>query len=186
MLARPESCLLLVIDVQPAFLNPIYRAADVLLRCDFLLRCASRLGISCAATEQYPVRMGGSEALLAGLLTEAKAPIFAKMTFSAVGCAPFDHFLAELNPKQVILVGIETHICVNQTAHDLVAQGREVIVVGDAVSARSAEMHHLGLERMRDASVTIAHSESVVYEWMHSAENDAFRDVLRIVKSSVE
>lgn len=112
-----------------------------------------------------------------------EVPVFGKMTFSAVGTPEFDQFLAELNPAQVVICGIETHICVNQTAHHLLSQGREVMIAADAVSARSTEMHEVGLGRLAAAGVTIAHSESIVYEWMGTADNTAFRDVLKIVKA---
>ncbi|HTQ12040.1 MAG TPA: isochorismatase family protein, partial [Fimbriimonadaceae bacterium] len=78
--------------------------------------------------------------------------------------------------------GVETHICVGQTAVDLLGSGMEVIVCPDAVSSRSVERHKLGMERLRDSGALPLHSESVVYEWLETAENPAFRDVLRLVK----
>lgn len=90
--------------------------------------------------------------------------------------------LEDLAPKQVVLVGIETHICMLQTALDLLRIGKQVFVVGDAVGARSAERHEMGLRRIEAAGAVIVHSESIVYEWLGTAEHPRFRDVLALVK----
>ena len=81
-----------------------------------------------------------------------------------------------------MIVGIETHICVTQTAYDLLEDEVDVIVCLDAVSARSEDRHKAAVKRMRDEGAGVAHTESVVYEWMQSAEHDRFRDVLAEVK----
>jgi nicotinamidase-related amidase len=106
------------------------------------------------------------------------------MSFSCSGCDLFRRRFVNAEPCQVVLVGVETHICVNQTAHDLLDLGHTVIVCADAVSARTEDRHTLGLGRLRDAGAIVAHSESVVYEWMRSADHEKFREVLKIVKSS--
>jgi len=103
------------------------------------------------------------------------------MTFSCCGIEPFNASLA--GKKQVVLTGIETHICVNQTAHNLLDAGYDVIVCDDAVSARSINRHKVGLKRLRDAGMTLAHTESIAYEWAGSAEHPKFRDMLALVKN---
>ena len=105
------------------------------------------------------------------------------MTFSAWGAKPFVKSIDHYKRSQIVLVGIETHICVNQTAHDLMDEDLDVIVCADAVGARPGGMHEIGLKRMADEGAALAHTESVVYEWLQSADHPAFRDVLALVKA---
>lgn len=177
MLARLEDSILVVIDMQPSFVNGIWRSEEILKRTKFLVECATSLGVPILATEQNRERMGATEPELAALIGNEAID---KMTFS---CCGIEHFNDQLmGKKQAVLVGIETHICVNQTAHHLVENGFEVIVCADAVSARTEDRHDIGLSRLRDFDVTVAHSEAVVYEWMQSADHPKFREVLALVK----
>lgn len=177
--ARHEDSILIIVDEQPSFMRTIWEADRVLRRTEFLLKIAGLASIPILATEQYPERMGGTNPVLLPFLPRAP---FGKMTFSCCGCPPFVELLNETGRRQAILVGIETHICVSQTAVDLLNSGYEVIVCPDAVSARTVEMHKLGMERIRDSGVLPMHSESVAYEWLETAEHPAFREALKIVK----
>lgn len=178
MLALAEDSVLVVVDLQPTFLTPIYEAERVLARSKFLCQAARLLGVPILATEQYPERMGGTEPSL----LEHLDSIFGKKAFSCLGSEEFNAALAAVERSQVVLCGIETHICINQTAHDLLTEEFEVFLATDAISARTAEMHKTGVRRMRDEGVVASHSESIVYEWMESADHPAFRDVLKLVK----
>lgn len=178
-LAECESSVLAVVDVQPAFMKAIWQAERVLARTQLLLKIANALQVPALATEQNPTRMGGTdESVLSALFT----PPMAKMAFSCAGCESFLEALQQGARKQVVLVGIETHICISQTALQLAESGFSVFVCEDAVSANSEEKHRIGLERLRCAGIAIAHTESIAYEWMRSAEHPAFREVLNIVK----
>lgn len=180
MLARLEDSVVVVVDMQPSFLDGCWRGKEVLERAKFLVECANLLGVPVLATEQYSERMGGTDASLAKLIGE---PALDKMSFSCCGTAPFNEALAGLKRKQAVLVGIETHICVSQTAHHLVEQVQtEVIVCVDAVTARSEDRHKIGMERIRGIGVTPAHTESVAYEWLGSASHPQFKEVLKLVK----
>jgi nicotinamidase-related amidase len=140
------------------------------------------VGIPVLGTEQYPSRMGGTDERLTPLLESLGARIYPKMSFGCVGCAPFMSDIEESGRQQVILIGIETHICVNQTALGLLERGYKVFLAADAVGARTQEMHDIGLARISQAGAALAHSESIAYEWLYSAENSAFRDALKVVK----
>lgn len=176
--ARRDDSVLIVIDEQPSFMQTVWEQERVLRRSEFLICVASVLGVPALATEQYPSRMGPTNEALAPYLERPEA----KMTFSCCGSAPFMDRLRATARKQMILVGVETHICVSQTAVDLLNEGFHVMVCPDAVSARTIEMHKLGMERMRDSGVLPIHTESVAYEWMGTAEHPNFRDALKIVK----
>lgn len=172
---------ILAVDVQPKFMSGVYEADRVLKRVEFLVQSASILGGTVIATEQNREKMGGSAESILPYLSEPPAD---KMTFSCSGCDLYRRHLGSSTPIQVVLVGIETHICVSQTTHELLDLGHEVIVCADAVSSRTKDRHEIGLERLRSAGAVITHSESVVYEWMKSAEHDKFREVLAVVKAS--
>lgn len=176
---RAADSVIAVIDLQPSFLSGIYEPERVLQRAEFLMKVAKLIDAPLLATEQYPSRMGGTHERLVPLL-EGSAQ--GKMAFSCAGCDEFISALEQSRKRQVVLAGIETHICVSQTAHDLLEKGYEVIVAADAVSARTEDRHRIGLERIRAAGAVVAHGESIAYEWMQTAENDRFRDVLRLVK----
>ena len=182
-LARASDSVLLLIDLQPSFLKAIHGGDALLRRSEFLLRIAALLEIPIIATEQNPERMGGTDPGALGYLTEAAASVFPKMTFSCHGCPEFDDFLPQLNKNQVVVCGIETHICLNQTMHYLMSEGYEVLVAADAAGASSEQAHQIGLKRLRHAGATVAHSESIAYEWMGTAEHPLFRDALKFVKA---
>lgn len=174
----------MIVDIQPKFLDPIFNKAQVLRRARFLASAANLLGVRTIATEQVPDKMGGTEPELADLLGGFGVAIHPKQTFSCYGCPGFDAELLKLRPKQVVLCGIETHICVTQTAIHAMDLGARVFIAADAVGSRSEEQHRIGMERMVASGVIPAHSESIVYEWMGTADHAKFRDVLRLVKDA--
>ncbi len=176
----PRKCVLAVIDIQPLLTKTIFESSRVLERVAFLAKAAKVLGIPVLATEQNPNRMGHTCEELLPLLEESNT--FAKMSFSAYGCEPFVSRLEQLDRTQVVLVGMETHICVSLTANDLLDRDFEVVVCPDAVSSRTMERHKLGMERIRDAGAVPAHSEAVVYEWVQSADSPEFKPILQLVK----
>ncbi|CAN5402560.1 isochorismatase family protein [soil metagenome] len=160
---------LLLIDLQANMMPAIREGDGVVARARFLARAARLLGVPVVATEQNPSRLGTT---VEDLLVEKAAP---KMAFSAAAWAPDV-------PGVVLLVGVETHICVAQTGLDLLAGGREVAVVTDATGSRTEDRHLSGLERLRAAGAVLAHSEAVLYEWLETAEHPRFREALALVK----
>ena len=176
----PENGLLIVIDVQERFLSPIFESERVESRCKFIFEVATLFDVPILATEQYPERMGG---IISSLLPFVGSP-YRKMQFSAFQDPDFINLIRLTGRTQIVIVGIETHICVSQTCHDLLAAGFEVVVCPDAVSSRTQDRHKLAMERLRDAGIIPAHTEAIAYEWCNSAENPKFRDMLTIVKDS--
>lgn len=159
----------------------IHEADRVYSRTEFIVRIAKLLAIPVIASEQNNARMGGTASQILDALGPESLPID-KMSFSCCGCSSFQASLESTGRKQAVLVGIETHICVSQTALDLQQAGLEVFVCPDAVSARTVDRHKLGMERLRDSGIMPAHTESVAYEWLQSAEDPKFREALKIVK----
>jgi nicotinamidase-related amidase len=176
-LAREDSALL-VIDIQEAFVDAIDEMQRVLRSTELLVRIANLLHVPVLSTVQNPARLGEIASPLRDLLPEPTP----KMQFSAAANPALVERLRATGRRQVVITGIETHICVSQTAVDLLAQGLEVVVCPDAVSARSRERHKLGMERLRDSGVMPMHSEAVVYEWLGAADDADFREALKLVK----
>ncbi len=182
MLARLEDSVLVVVDVQPSVFNLVVNKSQVFERIGFIVRCAQVLDVPILWTEQEPGKLGATEPNLVTLMSETK-PI-TKSSFSCWREKQFVQAYNMLQRAQAVLVGIETHICVNQTAHDLLDEDFDVIVCADAVSARTELAHEGGLRRMADEGAAIAHTESVVYEWMSSSTHPRFREVLSLVKGT--
>lgn len=176
-----EDALIAVVDIQPAFMEAIHEKERVVQRSDFLIQVGKTLGIPIIATEQNPSRMGTMDEKIVPYLTWQP---LSKMTFSCWEAPGFQEAVESAGRPCVVLVGIETHICVALTALDLLNNGYHVFICPDAVSSRTLEMHKLGMKRMRDAGAVPSHTETLAYEWMGSAEHEKFREVLQLVKAS--
>ncbi len=171
----------IVIDVQDAFLAPVADKARIISRTKFLIENAKLLSVPILATEQYASRMGVTTAeVLDALGPECQR--FDKLCFSCAKSDPFRSALSGLRKPQLVLGGIETHICVAQTALDLHEAGWQVFVCADAVGARSRLAHEIALARLASAGCIITHTESVCYEWLSTAESSEFKRALEIVK----
>jgi nicotinamidase-related amidase len=176
MLARCNESALVVIDVQErlaaAMDPPVF--ARLLRNTRILVHAAQRLGIPIVATEQYPKGLGPTVPALAESL--ADTPRIEKTCFS---CAS----LAQAGERgQLILAGMEAHVCVLQSALEWRAGGREVFVVEDACCSRAAENHANALQRMRAAGVIVTNIESVLFEWMRDARHDQFKAISSLLR----
>ena len=178
---RRESALLVVVDMQEPFLRGIHERDRLTRNVQLLIQASAILQLPVLPTLQYAERMGGVVPEIAHFLPAALEPID-KLTFSCVGSDIFQAVLQESGRKQILLCGVETHICVSQTALDLVALGYQVHVAADAVSARSLETHKLGMERLRDSAVLPCAAEAAVYELLGTAGTAEFKSVLKLIK----
>lgn len=171
---------LLVIDLQEKFC-PAIRSADAVVHQTLRLIEASRiLSIPSAATVQYPQGLGP----LVAPLRDAFGSPEEKREFSAAVCrGSLDRWAGE-GRDQIVVAGIETHVCVLQTVLDLLAEGHRVFVVAEAVASRHGRDHEVALERMRDAGATITTVESVMFEWVGTSDRPEFKAISQIVKSS--
>ena len=153
----------------------------------FLVTATSAAGpVSSTYTSNAKTPIGCSGRSSARVRSDTIRPLgvmpLPKMSFSCAGCQDFVRTLGDTDLGQVVLVGIETHICVSQTAHYLLEDRVPVIIGADAVGARKSDMHEIGLARMGAAGAVLAHTESIAYEWLKSAEHPKFREALQIVK----
>lgn len=169
---------LVVIDVQGRLARLVDRSEFIIQNIARMIRGAQTLDVPIVITEQYPEGIGPTVEEIGALLGD-NAPI-AKTSFSCCGDPSFLH---RLQPRsQILLTGIETHVCVYQTCRDLLTRRFEVHVVADAVSSRSPEARAIALERMRTEGATITTVEMALFELVAVAEGDTFRRILRLVK----
>lgn len=176
MLMRAKDSTLLVIDLQERLLPAIDGGVTVIEQATWLVRLAQRLDVPVIATEQYPKGLGVTGAELRALLPAEG--LREKIHFSATaGAGLFD--LPGGERQQFIVCGTETHVCVLQTVLGLLAAGREVFVVDEAVGSRRPRDKALGLARMERAGAVIVSREMVAFEWLEQAGTDVFREVSR-------
>ena len=169
---------LVVVDVQQKLLNHIPVAATLVENCRRLIRGAQLLGVPVAATEQYPAGLGATTEVLSELLED----IPEKLRFSCAECLDWDlPGEGDDQRDQVVLCGIEAHVCVVQTALDLAARGFRVFVAADAVASRHKLDWKVALRRLADSGIVVLTTESVLFEWCEVAGTDEFRQISRLV-----
>jgi len=174
----PATSLLAVIDVQERLLTAMPAADRVVARCTRLAQAAVILGVRAVLTEQYPRGLGPTPSGLARHLP----PAVSKMTFSCCGAPAFmTAVTAGGGPAAVVLAGLETHVCVAQTAIDLLAGGHTVLLAVDAVAARHEIDHETALRRLEAAGAILVTTEAVLFEWCRSADHPRFQDIRRLV-----
>lgn len=172
---------LAVVDVQEKLCGAMEPAAlqELVKNCGILLQAAQLLEIPAVHTEQYPRGLGPTVADLHPWLAPGTA--VEKTCFS---CSDESAFVARLHRDrpQLVLAGMEAHICILQSALQLQAAGRQVFVVEDAVLSRRETNKHNALARLRQAGVIVTNTESVVFEWLRVAEGDAFKQISKLVR----
>jgi nicotinamidase-related amidase len=176
MLIDAARSLLLVVDMQEKLLPAIHDRASVIANTGWLIRVATRMGVPVAALEQYPQGLGQTEASLRELVP-AEA-IAAKVHFSGVAARCLPH-LPGTDRAQVVIAGVEAHVCVLQTALDLAAGRKSVFVVADCVGSRRVSDRDLALARLRQEGVRIVSREMVAFEWLREAGTPLFREICR-------
>lgn len=179
--AEAASSQLVLIDMQGklATVMPTDAMQTVTKNSTILLQTAQMLSVSMLVTEQYPKGLGPTLPELSGLLSNVQ-PI-EKIAFSCMAEPKFERQLTR-DHTHIIIAGMETHICVLQTALDLLAAGKQVFVVEDAVISRSPANKANAIARMRQAGCIITNTESVVFEWLAKAEGEVFKAVSKLIR----
>lgn len=180
MLIDPNTSSLLVIDVQARLLPKMAAARDVVDNVTVLLKAAARLDIPVLVSEQYRKGLGTTVAELQPLLPSGN--VIEKLAFSCLGENAFATRLRDLGRAQAVVAGIEAHVCVLQTAEQLLENGVRVFVVADATSSRVPASHARALERLRAAGAVIVTTEMVVFEWLRRAGTPEFKEISALIK----
>lgn len=177
-----DQCVLLVVDIQEKLLPPIFEKERLVRNSQLLIRLAGILNIPAVATTQYAKGLGATVPEIASLLPEPVA--IDKLEFSCFGSDAFCSQMKRLpgNRNTVLLCGMESHICVTQTALAALREGYLVHVASDAVSSRSEWNWKIGLERMRAAGAIISSTEMMIYELLRRSGGAAFKELLPHLK----
>jgi nicotinamidase-related amidase len=173
----PEQCALIVIDIQEKLLPPIFQKGQLIRNAQLLIRLAGILDIPTIATTQYAKGLGGAVPEVRSLVPDNGID---KQVFSCFGSDVFCSMLKRLPGRRntLLLCGMESHICVMQTALNALREGYLVHVASDAVSSRTEWNWKIGLERMRAAGSVISSTEMIIYELLRSSNTEAFKQML--------
>lgn len=175
MLIDREFCGLILVDVQEKLLGHIVNGQHIEQRCAWLLGVARELQVPVLVSEQYPKGLG---ATVRTLLDCIDNPVqLAKVNFSCAREKTLETFTEKNGCNTLILIGIESHVCVLQSSLELLADGYRVYVVADAIGSRNERDHHFALQRMQQAGVQIVTAEMVVFEWLKQSGTSEFRRI---------
>jgi nicotinamidase-related amidase len=177
MLLNAGNAVLLMIDLQQRLVPAIDQSETMVARTLRLAEAAALLDVPVCATEQYPAGLGPTVRELAAY----PGAVLPKTTFSAVADPGFGKFLPE-GVREIVITGCEAHVCVLQTAIDLLGVGHHVAIAEDATGSRDPADKTAALERARRHGVEILTSEMVLFEWLRDAENPQFRAVQKLLK----
>ena len=181
MTIASNETVLCMIDMQEKFAPAIHAFDDCLAASIKLMAAAKEMGVKTIVTEQYPKGLGATVAPLCGFFTESTQKI-EKLSFSCFGSDEFRKAVADTGCKNLVIAGIESHICVLQTALDAVERGFNVYLAADAVSSRKEADKMLALDFLRSKGVNVMATESVIFMILGSAESPFFRNVQKIIK----
>lgn len=176
-----KSTALVVIDVQEAFRNAIPQFENIAVRISTAVRGCNILNIPTLVTEQYPKGLGPTVEEIVLSLPEGFERI-EKKAFSACGESSFVKTLDELEVSQIVICGIETHVCVSQTAHDLLADDYDVHVLTDCVASRFDHDKEAGLSKMYGSGVGPTSVEMALFELMRDSSHKKFKEIQALIK----
>jgi nicotinamidase-related amidase len=176
-----NEAVLVVVDVQDRFMPVLFNAERFIKACRLLIGGAKMLGLPILVTEQLPEKLGPTIQELREALGEDYRPIV-KAEFSAFANETFRRTFASTGRTQLIVCGIEAHVCIRQTVLDALNLGYDVFVVEDAISARYEFLWRSGIQSCVEAGAWRTNAESVLFELMRTAEHERFREVQAIVK----
>jgi len=175
-----ENAALVIIDYQEKLVPKVWRSREITENARLMIQAAPIYGIPMVYTEHYPRGLGRTVGEIKELLPGIEP--FEKVVFSAFGSRELCDWLKEKGIRTLIIMGIESHICVSQTVHDAIERGYKVHVISDAISSREELNHWVGIGKMKEAGAVISSTETALYEIQYRAANPEFMDLLRLVK----
>ena len=174
-----ENTLILIIDIQEKLVNML-KENTCSTNCEKLVKASNILNIETIITEQYPKGLG--ETITELKLANPNAKYFEKTTFSAFATETIKNEIINSKKKDIVLCGIETHICVIQTALELKAAGYNVYLVKDACGSRNLENYQTAINRMQNSQITITDIETTLFEFLRSSKHPNFKEVQALIK----
>lgn len=178
---RKDNTTLLIVDIQERLIPAVFGIDEVVANTEKLIFGCRTLEVPIIVTEQYSKGLGPTDERIASTLGELYKPI-EKMTFSCCGPDEVNDAIAATGAKQILVCGIETHVCVLQTVLDLLHRDYQVHLAADAVSSRTEANKRIALDRMGAAGAVISCTESALFELMERAGTPEFKAISKIVK----
>ena len=179
MLIEHAKSQLLLVDLQERLMPAMAGGEAVVRQISILLQAARQMSVPVLASEQYPAGLGATMTEIARQLSPGET--LAKTEFSCYA-NPALRARLEAAPVQIILAGIEAHVCILQTAIDLVAAGRDVFIIADAVTSRSSDSKAVALQRLAGLGATVVTTEMVLFEWLRRADRPEFKPLSRLIR----
>ncbi|MDR2441739.1 MAG: hydrolase [Planctomycetaceae bacterium] len=180
-LLSSENSLLFVVDIQERLMPVINKGDTVIFNTRRLLNSAQLLEIPVLVSEQYPKGLGATAAEIVPAIPKT-TPVIAKKSFSVCAVEEIQRELEKYPVSKIILCGVETHVCILQSAFDFLAMGKEVVLIVDAVGSRFSIDNEIAIRRLESSGVTLATAESVIFEWCGTSEHPQFKTISRIAK----
>ena len=182
LLCNVENSCLMIVDIQEklSLVMPEKVINRLKSNADVLLTAADRLNVPVIVTMQYPKGLGDVENFVKDKLNE-KSKCFEKTSFSCLGAEGLLEHLEKLNKKQIIMIGLESHICVLQSAIELTEKGYDVFVVSDAIASRKLTSYETSLTRLEQENIWLLNTESVLFEWLRNASHPEFKSLSKLI-----
>ena len=180
-LLDPKSSALLVIDIQEKFVGIVKDCALLEKRARILVQAAGILGVPIVVSEQYPKGLGPTVSGVRDSLPEGSV-VLDKTAFGCLGDAGIKAEIAKLGKKQILVCGLETHVCVNQTVFQLLEEGYEVHLAVDALACRDEKNKEIGLRKMEQGGAIPSCSEMAIFEWMGRSKHENFKELQALIK----
>jgi nicotinamidase-related amidase len=187
MILNHKDCLLLLVDVQEKLLKSIHENQSLKLNTQKILFFFNKLNLPIFITEQYPAGLGktSNEVLnnsFSSMNENINYSLFEKTTFSCFEDSNIKSKIKKAKKKQILICGIETHVCVLQTALDLINDGFSVFLVSDATGARTKYSHELGIQRMEINGTHILNTEMVFFELLRDSKHENFKELSQLIR----
>jgi nicotinamidase-related amidase len=177
----PENTVLIIIDIEGNLAHSMYEKDTLFENAKKIIKGSQVLGVPIIVTEQIPEKLGLTVPEINNLISDIQH--ISKASFSCCGSEGFMRELGTLNRKQILLAGIEAHVCVYLTAMDLLdIGGYEVQIVADAVSSRTVRNRDIALKKMKDSGASLTSTEMALFELLKTAKNEKAREIFKIVK----
>jgi len=180
----PENSLLVIIDVQERLLPAVLYQQQIIFNVRRLLEAAQAIGVPVVVTEQYPQGLGSTTQELAPYIPAGTA-VLPKKSFSVYDDERIRTEIDNHRRSQIILCGVEAHVCVQQSAFDLLGAEKEIYIVVDAIGSRFANNRDMALRRFESSGMVLTSTESLLFEWCRSAEHPQFKMFSRLAKEEI-
>jgi nicotinamidase-related amidase len=172
---------LAIIDMQESFRSPISHFAETAASIALMAHAAQLLSIPVIVTEQYPKGLGHTANEIKAVLSPS-LKVIEKTAFSSCGAREFEAELESAQALHVLICGIEAHICVNQTTHDLLERGYRVHLLTDCITARTEQNRQIGLSKMQQSGALPSSTEMALFELLRDAKHEQFKAIQRLIK----